>query len=122
MAGKTRRDGDNGKGKDLGNVASLTIRDVVLIMAAVVSVVVAWGVYGTRLSLVESAQVQESLDITEIKESLTREIEELKREVESQTTKNDNEHKEMRKDQRRFDREQARRKVIVDRAEKNQEK
>jgi len=119
MAPKTRRDGDNGNGKDLGNTASLTIRDVVLIMAAVVSVVAAWGVYGTRLSLVESSIVTQGEDIKELKETVMRELSELKAEVKSQTEANDAEHKEMRDDQRRFDREQARRKAIVDKAERD---
>jgi len=32
---------------------TLTIRDVVLVVAAVVSMVTAWGIFGTRLSVVE---------------------------------------------------------------------
>ena len=109
MAGKTRRDSDNGKNPDMTNIASLTIRDVVLIMAAVVSVVAAWGVYGTRLSLVERSNVTLTQELNETKEHLGQEITELKQEM-----------KDLSKQVNKIDNEQARRKSIVDKVEKSQ--
>lgn len=35
------------------NPMTLTIRDVVLVVTAVISMVTAWGIFGTRLSVVE---------------------------------------------------------------------
>jgi len=118
MAPKTRSDSDNSKKLNGITISpSLSVRDVVLIMAAVVSVVAAWGVYGTRLSLVESANVTLNKQHIELKTNFNREIGEIKEEIAKYKITNDVEHKEMRKDQSRFDREQFRRKAIVDKVE-----
>ncbi len=55
---------------------TLTIRDVVLVVAAVVSMVTAWGIFGTRLSIVEEKIIfisNNTKDIRTIVKELKRE-------------------------------------------------
>ena len=61
---------------------SLTLRDVVFIMAAVISMATAWGMFGTRLSLVEEKVITIGDNITQIR--LT--IKELKKDAEDADT------------------------------------
>lgn len=52
--------------------STISIRDVIVIMGAIVSVVVSWGFYGTRLSLVEERLVLTTASIDEIKQDIAR--------------------------------------------------
>ena len=59
--------------RHVGNVkipTILSLRDVFLMMTAVVSVMVAWGMYGTRLSVVEERMVTSKLHVTEIRQMI----------------------------------------------------
>jgi len=47
---------------------TLSIRDVAIIIAAVLSMTTAWGIFGTRLSVVEEKIIFIGSNITEIKE------------------------------------------------------
>jgi len=46
---------------------TLTIRDMVLVIAAVVSMVTAWGIFGTRLSVVEEKIIFISSNMKDIR-------------------------------------------------------
>lgn len=46
---------------------TLTIRDVIFIIAAVASMVTAWGLFGTRLSVVEEKIIYISNNVSEIR-------------------------------------------------------
>ena len=56
--------------------ASLSLRDVIYIIIAIVSITTAWGLYGTRLSVVEEKLLSIGNHLTEIK----TEIKEIKNE------------------------------------------
>jgi len=47
---------------------TLTIRDVVLIVAAVISMAMAWGMFGTRLSVVEEKVVSIGNNLVQIRQ------------------------------------------------------
>ncbi len=47
---------------------TLTIRDVIFIIAAVASMVTAWGLFGTRLSIVEEKIIFISNNVSEIRD------------------------------------------------------
>lgn len=47
---------------------TLTLRDVVLIIAAVISMVTAWGMFGTRLSVVEQKVVSIGGNLVQIRQ------------------------------------------------------
>lgn len=72
---------DNGRSPTM-----ISLRDVVLIVAGVVSIVMAWGLYGTRLTVVEEKLVTMNGTVTELK----REIKEIKTNVKTLDQKENN--------------------------------
>jgi len=46
---------------------TLSLRDVILILAAVISMVTAWGMFGTRLSIVEEKTITINKTIIEVR-------------------------------------------------------
>lgn len=55
---------------------SLTINDLVWIITAVVSIVIAWGMYGNRITVLETNQLYTTSQIKELKDDLTKQKEE----------------------------------------------
>lgn len=59
--------------KDTGGIAlpsAVSIKDVLVLITAIVTVVSAWGVYGTRLALVEDKVLQQDKRIDEAKRDI----------------------------------------------------
>lgn len=49
---------------------TVSLRDVIVVVLAVISIVTAWGVYGTRLSILEGKVVDINDGITELKQMI----------------------------------------------------
>lgn len=62
---------------------TLSFRDVLLIMAAIASVVGAWGVYGNRLSVVETNVLTINKEFTEFKQEYKETKQRLRGDIES---------------------------------------
>lgn len=68
--------------------AAMSIKEVVIIITAVITVVSAWGVYGTRLALVEDKTTQHEKKIDQVLNSLA--------DLQKQVNVGDNERVELR--------------------------
>ena len=51
---------------------TLTIKDVIWILTAVVSIVVAWGLYGSRISVLEVNQITANNELKELKDNVSK--------------------------------------------------
>lgn len=88
---------------------TLTLRDVLLIIAAVASIVTAWGIYGTRLTVVESKALSLSNTIDEIKQT----IKEIKQEDKDEHASMQKELNNLENRLRVIEEQQARLDVLV---------
>jgi hypothetical protein len=79
MSDKTRDDSHRPDEEDVAErpafkiPSAISLRDVIIIVTAVITVVSAWGVYGTRLALVEDKIVQHEKRLDGV-ESLAHDI------------------------------------------------
>lgn len=91
---------NNEKFRELGDTrvpTILSLRDVFLMMTAVVSVMVAWGMYGARLSVVEEKMLTLKTGVSEIQRSI--------KELELETKKENHEaYSDIMSDFKRLDR------------------
>jgi hypothetical protein len=69
-------DGDEKTGKINILPLTLTIKDAVWILTAVVSIVVAWGLYGSRITVLESNQLITNDNVKELKVQLEKQKDE----------------------------------------------
>ncbi len=64
--------GENGKIKVKLHPLTLDLKDVVWILTAVVSIVVAWGLYGSRITVLEVNQVTTNTQVKELRSDLEK--------------------------------------------------
>ncbi len=80
--------------------ASLSLKDVAFVVAAIVSIVVSWGMYGTRLSLVEQSVSTLKSDTTRI-DTLRDKVDALDKKIDSVASDLRHELDQYKWDQRR---------------------